>query len=232
MGERRVKMSAMRRFIRNALRESVVTHPCARSYAQVDTTELLAFKDELKAAGHSVTFAALTVKAIAVALKDSPDLNSYLDGDEIVVVDEINVGVAMQGPRGLFVPVVRNVQDKNVEEITADMRELGRKVKNNEIIPDDLAGGTITLSSDGTGRTEVFGSILTGNQCMLIGTGCTKKQPVVLKDGTIGIRDMTWVAFNMNHAITDGIVVSRFTDRLCEVMEAPREYLGFHGNAL
>lgn len=225
MGQRRVKLNAMRKFIGNALRESVITHPCARSYAQVDTTELLQFKDELRAAGKSVTFGALIAKAIAVALEDSPDLNSYLDGDEIVISDEVNVGVAMQGPRGLYVPVVRNVQDKNVEEITADMRELSRKVKNNEIIPDDLAGGTITLSSDGTGRTEVFGSILTGNQCLLIGTGRTKKQPVVLEDGTIGVRDMTWVAFNMNHTITDGIFVSRFTDRLCEVMEAPHKYL-------
>ncbi len=227
MGEKRIKLDAMRRYIANSLRESEKNNPTARSWNQIDSTNLLAFKEKMKSEGHKVSYGALLVKAIGVALQQHPDLNAYLDGEVMVVVDEINVGVAMQGPRGLYVPVVRNVQDKNVEEISADMRELARKAQNSELIPDDMAGGTVTLSSDGTGRTDFFASIITGNQALIIGVGRTKKEVVVLEDDTIAIRPMTWIAYNMNHVMTDGIKVSRFTDTLSEVLENPDKYLSF-----
>ncbi len=88
-----------------------------------------------------------------------------------------------------------------------------------------MVGGTITISSAGTGRTEFFTSIVTNDECLIIGVGRTKKQPVVLEDGNIGVKDMTWMVTNMNHTITDGRPVSIFRDRLCEVIEHPRRYL-------
>lgn len=225
MGEKRIRLNAIRKFIRQKLQHSVVTYPQASGFFQADTTELLILKEELEGQGIKISFTAFIVKAIAIALEVMPSLNARIEGDEIVIYDEINPGIAIANEKGLFVLVVRNAQDKNIIEISQDIQALVKKVEENKVTPEDMAGGTITVSSAGTGRTEFFTSIVTNDECLIIGVGRTKKQPVVLEDGSIGVRDTTWLVTNMNHTITDGRPVSIFRDRLCEVIEHPRRYL-------
>ena len=214
-----------RKYISKVLCESVTQYPQPRSFSHIDATNLLAYKDELKAAGKKVTFAAFLVKATSLALEQHMHLNCYQDGDEVVYVDDINVGVAMQGPKGLLVPVIKETQKKNLEEISADMRALSEKVKSGKITLDDMTGGTVTLNSDGTGRTDFIASILNAGQGLLIGSGRTAKEPKVMEDGTIAARDMTWITFVMNHNLTDGIVVSRYTDTFVEIIEDPKRFM-------
>ena len=227
MSENRVRLSPMRRYVGKALQYSVVTYPQASGFFQADTTALFEMKDQLKAEGYPVSFTAFITKAVAIALKDFPQLNSRVENNELVMYDEVNPGIAIADDKGLYVMVLRNADRKSVYEISNEIREMTQKVRENKVTPDDMAGGTISISSAGTGRTEIFTSIVTNDQALIIGVGRTKQQPVVLKDGSIGVRRMTWIATNMNHLITDGRPVSRFRDRLGEILETPEVYFSF-----
>lgn len=217
-------MSPMRRYIGKSLQQSVVTYPQAHGFFQADTTELFALKNKWAAEGKKVSFTAFVTKAVAIALQDYPELNARAEGNEIILYDHVNAGIAIADDKGLYVMVLRNAEEKNVLQISDDIREMTLKVRNNTVTPEDMAGGTISISSAGTGRTEIFSSIVTNDQALILGVGRTKKQPVVLEDDTIAVRSMTWFATNMNHLLVDGRSVSRFRDRLGEILEHPEEY--------
>ena len=224
MSEKRIRMSPMRRYIGKAMQHSVVTYPQANGFFQADTTALFALKNKWAAEGKKVSFTAFVTKAVAIAVKDYPELNARAEGNEIVMYDHVNPGIAIADDKGLYVMVLRNAESKNVLQISDDIREMTQKVRDNAVTPDDMAGGTITISSAGTGRTEIFTSIVTNDQALILGVGRTKKQPVVLEDDSIAVRSMTWLATNMNHLLVDGRTVSRFRDRLGEILENPEQY--------
>jgi pyruvate dehydrogenase E2 component (dihydrolipoamide acetyltransferase) len=211
----------MRRYVGKALQHSVVTYPQASGFFQVNTTALLAMKKKYAEEGKSVSFTAFVVKAVALALREFPQLNARVEGDELILYDEINPGIAIADEKGLYVMVLRDAGNKSLLQISEAIREVTEKVRENTLLPEDMTGGTITISSAGTGRTEIFTSIVTNDQALIIGVGRTKKQPVVLPDDTLGVCSMTWFATNMNHLITDGRPVSRFRDRLGEILENP-----------
>lgn len=221
MAEKRIRLNAMRRFVGKALQHSVVTYPQASGFFQVDTTALLAVKNAYAEQGKHISFTAFVAKAVALALREFPQLNARVEGDELILYDEINPGIAIADEKGLYVVVLRDAGTKSLLQISDAIREMTEKVRENKVVPEDMAGGTITISSAGTGRTEIFTSIVTNDQALIIGVGRTKKQPVALPDGTVGVRDMTWFATNMNHLITDGRPVSRFRDKLGEILEDP-----------
>jgi pyruvate/2-oxoglutarate dehydrogenase complex dihydrolipoamide acyltransferase (E2) component len=211
----------MRRYIGKALQHSVITYPQASGFFQVDTTALLAMKKRYASEGKNVSFTAFVVKAVALALGEFPQLNARVEGDELILYDKINPGIAIADEKGLYVMVLRDAGSKSLPQISDAIREMREKVRENKVLPEDMVGGTITISSAGTGRTEIFTSIVTNDQALIIGVGRTKKQPVALPDDTVAVRSMTWLATNMNHLITDGRPVSRFRDRLGEILEDP-----------
>ena len=217
-------MTPMRRYIGKALQQSVVTYPQAHGFFQADTTALFELKNKWAAAGKKVGFTAFVTKAVAIALQDYPELNARAEGNEIVLYDHVNAGIAIADDKGLYVMVLRNAEEKSVLKISEEIQELTRKVRSNTVTPEDMAGGTVSISSAGTGRTEIFSSIVTNDQALILGVGRTKKQPVVMDDDVIAVRSMTWFATNMNHLLVDGRSVSRFRDRLGEILEAPEQY--------
>lgn len=214
----------MRRYIGKALQNSVVSYPQASGFFQADTTKLFSLKKKWKDIGKSVSFTAFVTKAVAIALQDFPELNARADGDNVILYDTVNPGIAIADEKGLFVMVIRSAEAKSAPEISDEIRMLTQKVRENKVLPEDMSGGTITISSAGTGRTEIFTSIVSNDEALILGVGRTKKQPVVLPDGTIAVRDMTWFATNMNHLLVDGRSVSRFRDRLGEILEDPETY--------
>jgi pyruvate/2-oxoglutarate dehydrogenase complex dihydrolipoamide acyltransferase (E2) component len=225
MGETKIRLNAMRRYVGKSLQYSVTTYPQASGFFQADTTELLRLKEEQAARGIRVSFTAYVTKAVCIALRDFPNLNARVEGETMIVYDEINPGIAVADDKGLYVMVIHHGEKKSPTAISAEIRALTQKVQDGQVTPEDMVGGTITISSAGTGRTEIFTSIVTNDQAMIIGIGRTKQQPVVLADGTVGVRHMTWFATNMNHLLTDGRPVSRFRTRLAEILEDPRQYL-------
>lgn len=214
----------MRRYVGKTLQHSVVTYPQASGFFQADTTDLLAMKQALGEQGARISFTAFVTKAVALALAEFPMLNARIEGDEFVLYDKVNPGIAIADEKGLYVMVLRDAGGKPLAEINDEIRGMTQKVRSGKVVPEDMAGGTVTISSAGTGRTEMFTSIVTNDQALIIGVGRTKKQPVVLPDGGVGARSMTWLATNMNHLITDGQPVSRFRDRLGEILEHPGEH--------
>ncbi len=211
----------MRRYVGKALKESTLTYPQASGFFQADTTDLLALKDRWKAEGRNASVTAFIIKAMAIALQDYPELNARADGDYMLLYDEVNVNVGIADEKGLFPMVPRNAERKTVPEISDEIRALTQKVRENKIVPEDMQGGTVTISSQGTGRTEIFTSIISSDQALTLGVGRSKKQPVVMADDTIAVRTMTWFATNMNHLLADGRTVSGFRNRLAEILEAP-----------
>lgn len=224
MSEKRIRLSPMRRYIGKSLQHSVVTYPQASGFFQADTTELLALKNRWKAEGKNVSFTAFVTKAVAIALRDYPELNARVDGDAVILYDEINPGIAVADDKGLYVMVLRGAERKNPLEISEELGEMTKKVREGRVLPEDMAGGTVTISSAGTGRTEIFTSIVSNDEALILGVGRTKRQAVVMEDGSIEVRSMTWFATNMNHLLVDGRSVSRFRDRLGEILEAPETY--------
>lgn len=225
MGETRKRMSPLRRFIANKLRLSVTEIPQISSFYQVDVTELMAYKKELAEQGKKVTVTAFFVRAIVQAMSENMHLNCRIEGDECISYDEINPGIAMQSKQGLFVLPILNAADKGALQISEEMKALSEKLDRGEITQDDMKGGTLTISSPGQGRTDMFQSIINNNECLIIGIGRISKQAVVMPDDTIAVRQMTWICNNINHALVDGKAVKPFTNRVCELLENPREMI-------
>ncbi len=224
MSEKRVRMSAMRRYSGKALRESSQNYPQASGFFQADTTDLLDLKAKWKEEGRNASVTAFIVKAMAIALADFPELNARADGDYIIMYDDINVAVGIADEKGLFPMVVRNAEKKSVNEISDEIKLLTQKVRENKVVPEDMHDATVTISSQGTGRTEIFTSIISSDQALTLGVGRSKPQPVVDESGNIVVRTMTWLATNMNHILVDGRSVSGFRNRLAEILEHPLEY--------
>ena len=161
---------------------------------------------------------------MAIALADYPELNARADGDYIIMYDDINVAVGIADEKGLFPMVVRNAEKKSVNEISDEIKLLSQKVRENKVVPEDMHDATVTISSQGTGRTEIFTSIISSDQALTLGVGRSKPQPVVDESGNIVVRTMTWLATNMNHILVDGRSVSGFRNRMAEILEHPLEY--------
>ena len=156
MNEKRVRMSAMRRYVGKALRESTLNYPQATGFFQADTTDLFALKSKWKAEGQNASVTAFVIKAMAIALRDFPELNARADGDYAILYDEVNVSVGIADEKGLFPMVLRNAESKTVHEISDELRILTQKVRENKVVPEDMQGGTVTISSQGTGRSFSF----------------------------------------------------------------------------
>ena len=141
MGEKRVRLTAMRRYIGKALQHSVVTYPQASGFFQADTTDLLAMKARMKDEGKNVSFTAFITRAVALAVKDFPQLNARIEENEIIMYDEVNPGIAIADEKGLYVMVLRNAEQKTPAQISAEIAEMTQKVHEGKVVPEDMAGG-------------------------------------------------------------------------------------------
>lgn len=221
MSEKRVKLAGIRKFIGDKLLESVNTIPQVSGTIPIDMTEFLALLEALRKNGHKVSGTSLLVKALAIALTESPQLNARQENDEIVYYDHINPGIAVSADSGLLVVTMKNVQEQSLMEIEAQFRELIGKVTAKKLTMDDTTGGTVTISNLMKEKLTSFNSIINNNECLIVGVGGLQKQAVVLVDGTIAARDMCTLIVNMNHTIVDGIAATKFLTRMQELLQNP-----------
>lgn len=225
MGEKRIKIAGMRKAISNAMKNSVLNYPSATGVAKVDMTELLKMNESLMDMGIKVVMSAFYIKAIAIAMKDFPELNSRVENDEIIIYDSVNVGVATAVENGIYVLVVKDTQNKGLKQISDELKELIDKMKQGKITMDDLSGGTITLSNLSSGAYEAFSSIITNDQALIIGVAKMRKEVVVSDDDQILIKQRIPLMININHIITDGVPSSKFLDKMIEILENPLKYM-------
>ncbi|MFZ0658412.1 MAG: dihydrolipoamide acetyltransferase family protein [Candidatus Binataceae bacterium] len=205
------------------------THsPHVPTVAEVDMTRISRLRDRHKAAfaereGFALTMLPLVAAAAVRALKEFPRMNASVVGDAIVIRREINLGIAMDSDEGLLVPVLKRAEGMSVVGIAREIAALQRKVADRKITPDDLAGGSFTLSNPGREGNLYGFAIINQPQVGILRMGEVKKRPVVIEvDGedAIAIRVMMYLALSYDHRVIDGVLGNRFLYRTARIIEA------------
>lgn len=195
------------------------------TFNEVDMSAVMALRSQYKDVfekkyGVKLGFMSFFIKAAANALLRYPEVNAFIDGDDILYNDYVDVAVAMSTDRGLITPVIRSVEGLNFAQIEAAILDYGQKAKNKRILPGDLAGGTFTVSNGG-----VFGSMLSTPipnppQTAVLGMHTIQERPVV-RDGQIVIRPMMYLALSYDHRLIDGKEAISFLLAIKEQVEDP-----------
>lgn len=216
-----VPMDGMRSGIARHMRASLDTAAQANHSMWVDMSECVRLREQLKAAQVKVSFNDIVIRCTAKALREFPQINASREGENIIQKHYVNVGMAVATPRGLLVPVLRNADSKTLPELAAMTAEMGEKTKNGGITPDELTGGTFTVTNLGMLGVDKFTAILNAPESGILAVGAVKKQPVALPDDSVGIRPMMWLTLTYDHCVTDGAPAARFLGRIKELLENP-----------
>lgn len=225
MAEQRKKLNRMRKLIGENMRQSNINNPKTSGFGLYDFTELLEMKQELEAAGRKVSDTVIFLKAIALTLKEYPAMNARLEGDECIVYDSINPGIAVDTPRGLITLTLRDTQDKSLMDLAEDFRALMHRMRDGKLTADDYTGSTYTISNLSRTSGGFFTSIINNNECFIIGFGGIHKQAMVLENDVIAARSVCYVTVNANHVLVDGVETGKFMERLREILEHPKRYM-------
>ena len=210
-----IKLNVAKRYMAKHMLDSWLSVPHFTQNAHMSAEALLAVK---KAIG-DVSLNDILLKAVANVVRDVPEVNSTLQGDELLVYEDVNIAVAVASDRGLYVPVIRNVERKGVREISAEVRAYAEKAARGRIMPDDMAFGTITVSN--LGRTAVEGglAVLNAPQNALVFFGAIRREPVVNDRDEIVPGNVISITDVYDHRVIDGMLGSRFTTRLKQEIE-------------
>ncbi|MBU8878655.1 2-oxo acid dehydrogenase subunit E2 [Bacillus sp. FJAT-29790] len=217
-----------RKQIAKKMAQSLYTIPHCTHFEEVDVTDLIQFRTELKKLNESFSATAFFMKAISICLKEFPIFNARLDEENEVIrlQHEHHIGIAVDTEDGLIVPVLRNVEQKSIRIIHAEMKQLTEKALANELSIKDISGGTFTISNVGPlGGSFGATPIIQHPEAALISFHKTKKMPVVTDDDQIVIRSMMNISMSFDHRVTDGAAAVRFTNRFAGLIQNPKMLL-------
>jgi 2-oxoglutarate dehydrogenase E2 component (dihydrolipoamide succinyltransferase) len=227
-GDEIVEMDRMRRLIADHMVQSVRTSPHVTSFIEVDVTNVVKWrekhKDEFqKRYGEKITFMPLFIEATAKALREYPNVNASVDGYNVIRRKNINIGMATALPNGnLIVPVIKNADQKNLAGLAKDVNSLANKARNNKLDPDDIQGGTFTITNFGTFASTTGTPIINQPQVAILGVGVIKKKPVVIEvngDDVIAIRHMMILSLAYDHRLVDGALGGMFIKKINDLLE-------------
>jgi len=209
-GERREPMSRLRQTVAKNMKEAQNTAACLTTFQDCDMTNLTTLRDEFKDEflvkhGVKLGFMSGFIKAAATALVQNPVINAYIDGEknEIVYRDFVDISVAVAGPRGLVVPVIRDADKLSFADIEKYLGDLAAKAKNNQLTKNEMVGGSFTISNGGVYGSLMGTPILNPPQSAILGMHSINKRPVVVKDQIV-IRSMMYLALTYDHRLIDG----------------------------
>lgn len=226
---RAVPMTQVRRVIAQRMAESAQTTAAVTEFTEADVTKLVEFREQVKASMQAAgmpapSYTDLFIKLTALALREHPALNSVLAGDEIIQMNDVHMAVAVDTDAGLLVPVVRDVLRKSVYEISNETRALVEKARERKIGPDDLQGGTFTITNLGTYGIDGFTPIINLPQCAILGIGRIVAKPAEWQ-GQIALRRMVTLSLTFDHRVVDGGPAARFLDLVRRYAEDPNLWL-------
>jgi len=224
-GDRRVRMSTMRRTIAANMSESSQKTARLTNITEVDMTAAMKMLDQRKADGLSLT--ALIVKACALAIQEHDIINTVADGDDIIYKAGIHIGVAVDVPGGLVVPVIRNAGTKNIQTLSREIADFAVKARQGVLSQEDLTGGTFTISNAGMLGLESFTPIINYPQTAIMGVGAVLRLPRFLDDSSdiVVSRYIMKLCLTYNHRVIDGAPAARFSLRVRELLQNPEELL-------
>ncbi len=228
-GDEIVEMDRMRKLISGYMVASVQTSAHVQSFIEVDVTNIVKWRDKVKAAfekreGEKLTFTPIMMEAVAKALKDFPGMNISVDGEFIIKRKNINLGMAAALPNGnLIVPVIKNADQLNLVGMAKAVNDLGNRAKAGKLKPDDTQGGTYTVTNVGT-FGSVFGTpIINQPQVGILALGAIRKVPAVIEtpEGDfIGKRQKMFLSHSYDHRVVDGALGGSFVKRVADYLEA------------
>jgi pyruvate dehydrogenase E2 component (dihydrolipoamide acetyltransferase) len=207
------QMSRMRRIIAERLTLSATTVPQFTVTVAVDVTRLLMLRSELKAAGNALTVTDFIVSAAAQTLVEFPDVNSRTDGVSVWSRRRVHVGLAVALPDGLVVPVIRDTDRHSLEDLHARAAELADGARNGTLPPDDMTGGTFTISNLGMFGVDEFCAIINPGESAILAVSSIVPTPIAVGDG-IGIRQVMKLTLTADHRLVDGELAARFLNAL------------------
>ncbi|NII50633.1 2-oxoglutarate dehydrogenase, E2 component, dihydrolipoamide succinyltransferase [Frigoribacterium endophyticum] len=223
-----VPMTRLRKVVAERAVQSMQAMAQLTSVVEVDVTAVASFRDAHKAeflekTGNKLSFLPFFTLAAAEALKAHPKLNATVDGDSIVYPDHENVSMAVDTERGLLTPVIKNASELDLAGIAAQIADLAQRTRDNKLKPDELAGGTFTVTNTGS-RGALFDTpVVFLPQVAILGTGIVVKRPVVVKAAggeAIAVRSMVYLALSYDHRIVDGADAARFLVAVKDRLEA------------
>ena len=228
-GEERVKMTRLRATIARRLKEAQNTAAMLTTFNEVDMSAAMALRSEYRDAfekrhGVKLGFMSFFVKACIAALKEFPAVNAEIDGDEIVYKNFVHMGIAVGGPSGLVVPVLRNVDGMGFAEIEKRIGEFGKRARDGALKLDELAGGSFTITNGGIYGSLMSTPILNPPQSGILGMHKIQDRPMAVA-GKIEIRPMMYIALSYDHRIVDGKEAVSFLVRAKESVEDPRRLM-------
>ena len=222
-GETRIPMSQMRKVISTRMSESWKTSPAVTFDIKVDVTRLKEMRESLKEI-HNITFTDLLIKIVAATLLEFPYLNSTIDQNEIVTRDYVNMGIAVALDEGLIVPVVKYANTKGLKQISDEVKQLAEKARNNELTPDEMTGGTFTITNLGMYGIEAFSPIINQPEVAILGVNAITETPMV-ENGEVVIKPLMNVSLTADHRVVDGSVAAQFLAKLKRYIEKPEMLL-------
>ncbi len=223
-GSRVEKMSVMRKKIAEHMVESRRTSAHVHSVFEADMTAISQMRQKWKNEfisrnGTKLTFMPFFLKACCDALRQFPHVNSSIDGDDLLLHNDVNIGIAVALENGLIVPVVKNVQDMSIAGIQKSVTDVAHRARNKQLLPDEVAGGTFTITNPGQ-FGGLFGiPIINQPQVAILGVGGIIKRPVVVDGDKIAIRDMLYMCLSYDHRIVDGALADHFMSHVKNTLE-------------
>ncbi|SFC95673.1 2-oxoglutarate dehydrogenase complex dihydrolipoyllysine-residue succinyltransferase [Tropicimonas isoalkanivorans] len=227
--EERIKMTRLRQTIARRLKDAQNTAAILTTYNEVDMTECMdlrsQYKDEFeKRHGVRLGFMSFFTKACCAALKEVPEVNAEIDGDEIVYKNFVHMGIAAGTPQGLVVPVIRNADTMSFAEIEAAIAEKGKRARDGKLSMAEMQGGTFTISNGGVYGSLMSSPILNPPQSGILGMHKIQQRPMVIS-GEIVARPMMYLALSYDHRVVDGKGAVTFLVKVKEALEDPRRLL-------
>jgi 2-oxoglutarate dehydrogenase E2 component (dihydrolipoamide succinyltransferase) len=227
-GDEIIEMDRVRRLIAEHMVMSKRTSPHVTSFIDADVTRLVNWRNSIKdkflaKEGQKLTLTPIFIDAAARALNDFPMINISVDGNNIIKKKNINIGMATALPDGnLIVPVIKNANEKNLTGLARAVNDLAERARNNKLKPDEITGGTFTVTNFGSYNNLSGTPIINQPQAAILGTGAVRKMPAVVEtpDGdVIGIRQIMILSLSYDHRVIDGALAGKFLNRIKEILE-------------
>lgn len=227
-GDEIVEMSRMRRLIADHMVMSKRISPHVTSFIDADVTNIVHWRNKVKNSfqqreGEKITFTPIFIDAAAKALREFPHINASVDGYNIIYRKNMNIGMATALPNGnLIVPVIKNTDEKSLLGIVKSVNSLAAKARNNTLSPEEIQGGTFTITNFGSFDSLTGTPVINQPQVAILGVGAIRKQPVVLETpqgDVIAIRHIMILSLAYDHRIVDGALAGMYLKRLKEIME-------------
>jgi 2-oxoglutarate dehydrogenase E2 component (dihydrolipoamide succinyltransferase) len=227
-GDELIEMDRMRKLIADHMVMSKSVSPHVTSFVEADVTNLVLWREKVKAAfekreGEKITFTPIFIMAIAQAIKEMPMINVQVDGHTIIKKKDINIGMAAALPSGnLIVPVIKNADRLNLTGLAKAVNDLAKRAREGKLSPDEIGNGTYTVTNVGTFGNVLGTPIINQPQVAIMATGAIRKKPAVLETPTgdvIAIRHMMFLSHSYDHRVVDGALGGKFVRRVADILE-------------